>query len=1487
MADGAERIARLSDAKRQLLAKQLASGRINAFPLSYGQERLWFLDCLTPGTSAYNLAVALDVHERPDVPALTRAFREIVARHEVLRTTFLAPDGSPFQVVVAATNVPIRIERASRSRAPFTSDEVRAVLVADAQQAFDLTVAPLLRVTVVVLGDDHFVLQITLHHIVCDEWSFRILLREVLALYRAHASGRTVQLPPLAMQYGDFAVWQRARLTEGRLEPALAHWASRLSGVSMLDVPSDHARPPLQTFHGATRRFRVPATLTEQLRILGRREGATLFMTLLAGFKTLLHRYTGLDDIVVGTPVTGRTRSELEPLVGFFVNMLVLRSDVSGDPSFRELLERVRLTCLDAYAHQEVPFEKIVERMRPARDLARHPLFQTCFALQSTRRIASNLDPTMTLLSPETETARFDLELYLDEDGDELDGTCIYNADIFEAATIDRLLDHYTVLLDGVAVDADAPVSSLPLLTAAERERIVVDWNRTAAPRPTPLLLHELFKAHVARAPHATAIRFEGRDLTYAEVDARATRLATHLRACGVEPDHAVAVLLERSPELLVTLLGVTMAGGAYVALEPECPDARAAAMLADTDARVVVTTAALRPRLEKLAVDVVDLDQEATWPSTPVRPPPTLRDDHLAYVMFTSGSSGTPKGVMLPHAAVCNRLLWAQETYPLTPADRVLHKTPFGFDVSVWEMFWPLLAGASVVVAQPGGHRDPRYLVDLVAREGVTVAHFIPSMLRLFLEQDEARECTTLRQLFCSGEELPLDVAQLAFRTLRASVHNLYGPTEAAIDATAWQCTPDEPGPRVPIGRPIANMQAYIVDRHLNPVPSLASGELCLAGIGLARGYAKQPRLTAERFVPNPFDATPGARLYRTGDLARYRADGAIEFLGRLDRQVKIRGMRVEPGEIEAALRRHPDVEECVVLALGGAASEPRLRAHVVARSGATLTTPMLREALSATLPAYMIPSSFVGMAALPRTSNGKLDIALLLGEPDDAPDDPRSTTDPIEALSPLEARLTALCAQVLGRRVVDVRQSFFDLGGTSLDAARFTARLSAGLRLEVTVRQLFEHPTMADLARSIDAGQRADAPLRPPAATHPTHRDADHISREPRPLLSLIGTGALSRVDAAALCCLPDAVFDGPSGVAARFADEWSQGLPVIAAVLETSVGTCAIILLPVLESAALGDPSGLERMVRNGAQLAGTVGARVVSLTGLIASGTDYGRAVETSGATQVSTGHTTTAAAVVVSSENLLAATGRRLSEEHLGVLGLGSIGTSALRLLLATSPHPKAITLCDVRGKRDQLRALARCLSDDDGFRGAIEIVESSPNPAPAFYRATAIIGAASLPRVLDVGRLVPGSLLVDDSYPHCFDPIAAAQRLAQKADILFTAGGIVRAPAPIRCLVHAPAGADAIIQQLFGEAFLHRDPHAISGCVLSSLLSASCDDLPPVLGLPRPTACRAHHAALHAMGFRAAPPHCLGRRLDERSVARFVARYGGRPPQAP
>jgi amino acid adenylation domain-containing protein len=1043
-------------------------------PLSFTQQRMWILHQLEPLSPAYNIPIAVNLKGTLNVEALEETFGEMVRRHEVLRTTFPTKDGRPIQLIAAAQ--PLEIAHLDLTALPPAERDVEARRLAteEARRPFELASGPLLRVTLLRLEAQEHVALVTMHHIIADGWSVGVLVREVGALYTSIVSGEPAELPELTIQHADYAQWQREWLRGEALEAQLAYWREILAGLQALELPSDHPRPAVQSFRGAKQTLTLSHELTDALKALSRRESVTLFMTLLAAFQTLLYRYTGQTDIAVGAPVAGRIRAEIESLIGFFVNTLVMRTRLTGNMSFRQLLRHVQEVALGAYAHQDLPFEKLVEELQPERDMSHNPLFQVGFVLQNAPQPPLQL-PGITLSNfrVETGTAIFDLNLSLWEGPAGLTGTMEYSTDLFEETTITRLLRHLTRLLENAVGNPDLRLDGLSLLDEEEREQVLRKWNRTHAEFPVGECVHELFERQAAQTPDALAVEFEGRGLTYHELNARANQLARYLQARGVGADVLVGLCLERSLEMALGVLGVLKAGGAYVALDRTYPAERLAYMLSDTKAPMLLTSTQLLPHLPDFHGVVIrlDADWEEIARERADNPPRSVTVDNMVYVTYTSGSTGQPKGIVMTHRPLLNLLEWMRRHTRLPAGARTLQFASLSFDVSFQDIFSTWHSGGTLVMISEATRRDiaglARAITDLRIHR-----LFIPAVA---LQQLAEGFCAggdfsaPLRKVIAGSEQLIITraIARTFAELKECALHNEYGPSEAhVVTELALAGTPETWPERPSIGHPISNLQIFILDAEMEPMPTGVPGELYIGGAGLARGYLNRPDLTADRFIPNPFDARGGARLYKTGDLARWLSNGQIEFLGRADHQVKIRGFRVELGEIEIVLGQHPAIREAIVLAREDRAGDKRLVAYVVPEPETQPGVTELRRYLQEKLPEYMLPSDFVVLERTPLTPNGKIDRKAL-------PMPDRARPDLSEAFiaprTPLEEMLADAWKQILGREKVGVHDSFFELGGHSLLATQLISRLREIFQIEMPMRYLFESPTIAGLAEKM----------------------------------------------------------------------------------------------------------------------------------------------------------------------------------------------------------------------------------------------------------------------------------------------------------------------------------------------------------------------------------------------------------------------------------
>jgi amino acid adenylation domain-containing protein len=1074
------RLKNLSPEKRRLLSLLQTSGRgageiprsvrRDSFPLSFAQERMWFLNRLEPSSNAYNMPRLLRIQGPLDTKCLRDALNEVIQRHEILRTRFEDTEGIPRQVIVPPSSIDLpyqEIDGSVGDRHTF----VRELALAEWAKPFDLTAQPPVRFKLWKLGEDDHVLLVTMHHIVIDGRSFSNFFGEMWLLYTAFGEGRPSPLPQLPIQYGDFAVWQRKELQGARYDSQLSYWRNQLQNVPPFDLSTNRVRAPIFKSDGAIIGHVLSPELSDLLKELAQREKLTLYMVLLAAFQVLLYRYTGTPDVVVGVPIAGRNRAELTPLIGFFVNTLLLHTNLAGRPTLRKVLSEVREGCLEAYANQDLPFEKLVSHLGLERDLSRNPMTQLFFVGQNAE--ANSRPPNESNLQVEfwgnnLGVTRFDQEWSVTEADETIVAAVQYSTELFYSSTVKQMLGHWEFILRSMVENLDQAIDKLDLSSEAEQSRNAGDSQ--SIPSVSTQCLHQLFEAQAWATPGNCAVLFDSRTLTYEELNARSNQLARCLIQRGVGAESIVGICAERSLELVIALLGILKAGGAYLPLDPGYPAERLRFVIDDSRISLLITDnpdtflgVAVNLPVHDLANVLASSASEETA-DLPLR----THVLNLAYVIYTSGSTGIPKGVLNHHQGLVNRLLWMQQEYALDVNDRVLQKTPYSFDVSVWEFFWPLICGATLVIARPDGHRDPAYLAECIRENNVTTIHFVPLMLSQFLDTKGVDTCGSLRRVMSSGEALLTETVIQFRRMLGAELHNLYGPTEASIDVSFFECIDAEILERVPIGRPISNTQLFVLDANLQSIPKGTTGEIYIAGIGLGRGYLGRPGLTAERFVACPF-GQPGSRMYRTGDLGRWRTDGQLEYMGRCDDQVKLRGFRIELGEIEAVLNAHEAVSAAAVK-VDESTGTKRIVAYLVLRateSGLSVRDEgtLLREVrtyLKDRLPDYMLPALYVRLESLPLMHNGKLD-RKLLPEPDlaQAPEFSLSHEPP---KGPIQEALAEIWKRLLSLEKVGIYDNFFELGGDSIHVIQFVARASE-LRIQVSVAQVFRNPTIAKL--------------------------------------------------------------------------------------------------------------------------------------------------------------------------------------------------------------------------------------------------------------------------------------------------------------------------------------------------------------------------------------------------------------------------------------
>jgi len=1045
--------------------------RNQKLPLSFAQQRLWFLDQLEPNSPAYNIPTALQLDGNLNVDALEKSLIEIVNRHESLRTIFAEEDGQPFQRVL--DEIDFQLEKIDLSPLPEDHGqlELKRVLARDAMQPFNLATGPLFRANLIKLSSGGFAIAINMHHIISDGWSVGVLVNELVHLYTAFTEDKPSPLIPLEIQYADFAHWQQSWLTGTVLEQQLDYWKDKLSGAApILNIPTDRPRPAVQTSSGATVNFALDTELVEALRQMNKEEGVTMFMSLLASFQVLLRHYSRQDDILVGAPIANRTKSKIEQLIGFFVNTLIMRTDFSDNPEFIELLTQVRETSLGAYAHQDLPFEKLVEELQPRRDMSHSPLFQVAFVLQNIPSAEQGIElPGLTLkgLDGQADTAKYDLTLTMVEGDDKIGGSFEYNTDLFNPETIQGMIGHFQTILQEVVADTEILISDIPLLEDKDRQKILIDWNQTETEFPVDQTVHQVFSQLAEKQPEATALIFKSdsvspeETLSYSELNIKANKLAHHLIEKGAGPEKIICICMERSLDMIISMLAILKSGAAYVPIDPSYPADRIDYMVEDSQLSLLLTQQKLNTQLSKHQDKLIVIDNIQTQLDVMSTDNPIVvqNPQNLAYVIYTSGSTGKPKGTLLHHEGACNLANLQQKAYDVGPGSRILQFASLSFDAATWEFLMALLSGSTLVLTSTETITSGQELVKLIADQKISTVTLPPSVLAVLPETD----LPDLKTIITAGEAVS---AELVNNWINGrQFFNAYGPTETTVCASMYKCRPDE-NAVPPIGKANPNFKLYVLDGFLNPLPPGVPGELCASGVGIARGYHQRPDLSAEKFVPNPFSTEPGDRLYKTGDLVRYRPDGNIEFLGRIDQQVKVRGFRIELAEIESALSAYPGISDQLVMAREDKPGDIRLVAYITQTNNEVIDTQQIKNFLREQLPEYMIPSAIVSLDVFPLTPNGKIN-RNALPAPELSRDDLSASYE--APRNEPEEKIVSIVSKLLVIEKVGIHDNFFELGGHSLLATQFMSRIKSAFEVEVPLRILFEKPTSAQIAETV----------------------------------------------------------------------------------------------------------------------------------------------------------------------------------------------------------------------------------------------------------------------------------------------------------------------------------------------------------------------------------------------------------------------------------
>ncbi len=1462
------------------------------FPLSEGQHSLWFLNRLAPRSPAYNLTFSSKITPYVDIPVMEKAFAALFQRHPMLDVTFSDESGHPLQTLRKSRTIDFR----EHDAVDLSEKEIKELLVEQANQPFDLKKGPVVRLELFRTADGSHITLLSMHHIVSDAWSVVLLMRDLMESYFSIKSGGKPRFQSQPYRYSDYIKWQEMLLQGPQREKMFNHWKDNLQGAPMvLDLPTDHPRPPVQSFNGSTHGFKLNDRLSRKIDSLAKKNNITLYTTLLSAFQVLLHRYCNQDDLIVGSPFAGRSMKEFHEIVGYFINPVPLRSRIDDDPTFLEYLQRISGSVIGALENQEHPISHLVDHLKVKRDPSRSPIFQVTFSMEripgiDEQGIAVFLigqgghnfnvgDISVESIDLNLRQAQFEISLVVEEAGGHIYGCWQYNQDLFEPETIDRLNGLFKQILEEVVVHPEKKISELSFLSRDEEKKILEDWNHTDLEYPEDKCLHQLVTEHALRNPNRTAVTCAGRSLTYSELNRRANGLALKLRSAGVDVDCPVGLFIDRSVEMMIAALAILKAGGCYVPLDPAFPMQRLQQMLEDANPSIVVTQNHLRSSLPKGSWKTMMVNGGSARRGPVVSNTP----ESLAYIIYTSGSTGKPKGVEIPHRAVVNFLSSMRETPGLTSDDTLLAVTTLSFDISVLELFLPLITEAQVVIATREEATDGRQLSILLEEYAVTTMQATPATWQMLL--DSGWNGKHDLRVFCGGEALPRELAESLLPCTRA-VWNLYGPTETTIWSTVDKVE-SQPG-CVPIGRPIANTTIYILDDNHKALPPGFTGHLFIGGDGLARGYYNQPELTTEKFIDLLLPNGRKERVYQTGDLARFLPDGKVDFLGRSDTQVKLRGYRLELEEIETHLCQHGQVEQAVVIKRDDMPGGENLVGYLICSGSTEGLIAELRNFLAERLPDYMRPATYVIIEEFPLTPNKKIDRLAL-----PAPQLVRSelAVEYTAPQSPTEKILVDILNMAFATEEVGIRDNFFELGGDSLLALQLLTEISHVFNRELPVEVFLRNPTVEHLALYLDTipdeRETADG-LGFNGNGFFTEGMGEEISNSDYLTLEVVegvngDRDSLPKVDAVALAYIPDAFLPLTGLTKDDIARNWLHGRSFVSNLYETPYGRIGLVMLPRLGSELYKNQELLGDQIMQSLEVAKSMGAKKVSLTGLIPSATNYGRQVTDliDGRTDlpiITTGHATTTATIIKSMEGLLKRSERSLEEESVAIVGLGSIGYSTMRLMLEVLPHPKEFILCDLYQKFDSLEDIRRKLVEDLGFDGNIKLEPTRGQLPDAVYKASFILGATNVPGILDVNRLRPGTLIVDDSFPPCFRTLDAIQRIETQHDILFTTGGLIRLQEEVKETIYLPGGAVERIEELGGNRLLNlvgRDPREMTGCILSSLLTGRKPDIRPTLGPVKMEDSLAHYKLLHSLDLESARPQCENYFISPESIERF------------
>ena len=1449
------------------------------FPLSEGQRALWFLNRLAPDSSAYNLIFSGKFRPLLDIEAMKKAFSLLFERHPLFDVTFTTRNGEPVQVVHKGRTIDFR----EHDCADLDDAQLRSLISEHASRPFDLERGPVVRLELFRTADGAHITLLGMHHIISDAWSIAVLMQEIIEYYFSVKAGRTPQIDPVPATFSDFVNWEQEHLASPAGESRKQYWMNQMAGApSIIDLPTDRPRPAVQTFNGETLGFTISDEITEKVNEFAKAQSVTLFTALMSAYEILLHRYCQQEDIVIGVPLAGRNQPDLQGVVGYFVNPVPIRSTIEGDPTVSDYLQANSAQINGALENQQYPLTRIVDDLKVPRDPGRSPLFQVAFSMERVPGIDEQGiavfmigqgghtfhvgDLSMETVDITTRQGQFEITLVVEEAEGNLFGCWQYNQDLFDQETIIELNALYEQVLREVVENPGAPLSSLSLLSSDEGQRVLADWNDTDADYPREGLLHELVAESALSHSDKTAVTCGEDELTYGELNRLANGVARRLVAEGVEPGDNVGVLINRSTDMVGALLGSLKAGASYVPLDPEFPEQRLSLMLEDAAPKVLLTSRELADEIPSGSWTILameDLEPSADPPAVA-----GLTAESLAYLIYTSGSTGTPKGVEIPHRAAINFLESMRREPGMSDKDRLLAVTTLSFDISLLEIFLPLLSGGTTVIARRSDVKDGRRLANLLEDEEITVMQATPATWQMLL--DSGWEGRNGLKIFCGGEALPRQLANVLVNSA-SEVWNLYGPTETTVWSTLEKVT--ESDAAVTIGRPIGNTQVYVLDSRHQPVPVGFTGDLWIGGEGLARGYRNRADLTSDAFQEIKLPGGKTERLYRTGDLARWTREGVLECLGRVDFQVKLHGVRMELGDIETQLESHPAVSRAVVVKRDDLPGGEGLVGYLIPSEGIPWDSSGLRQFLSERLPTSYLPGWFVELEEFPMTPNRKIDRKRLPAPAMGSV----SSEERVAPKSPTERKLFDIFEHQFENADFGITDNFFEMGGDSLMALRIVVETSEAFNRQVPVDAFLRHPTIEQLAYYLDASESDDdGQVSEDALPAIDIEDLDHIE------IAEVGD-EIPKVDAIALTYVPETLAALSGGISRdQISERWFGGKPQLTNVYEVSGGRIGVIMLPCFEIDFYKNAEGVRRPVLEALEMAKEAGARTVSLTGVIPSATDYGREIASwiegrDDLPEITTGDATRSATIVRSVEGMLEKSGRNLSGEVLAVVGLGSIGHGTLGLLLRSQPHPKRLILCDPYQDDDQLARIRDEVRAAD-YKGEIAIVANGGALPVEVYEASLIVASTNLPGILDINSLKPETMVVDYSFPPIFRVADAIQRLQERGDILFTTGGELQLGETVRETIYLPENAEEMAEGLEGgfiRFLAGRDKEEITGCVLVSLLTGQTPEVKATTGLLQVDDALAHYRHLDALGVGPARLQMAGYFLPEEAISAF------------